>query len=72
VAATRLQAYRRVRLGPGQSRVIEFVVPTARLAIYDPDDRSAVEPGVYEVLVGLDSSKGLRDTFLLAGPEAAR
>ncbi len=63
VAATRLQGYRRVRLRPGQSRVVEFVVPVARLAIYDSHDRLVVEPGIYEVLVGLDSSQGLRGTF---------
>jgi beta-glucosidase len=63
VTGSRLQGYRRVRLRPGESKVVEFVVPAARLAIYDPDDRLVVEPGVYEVLVGLDSSQGLRGTF---------
>jgi beta-glucosidase len=72
VAATRLQGYRRVRLRPGQSEVVEFVVPAARLAIYDPSDELVVEPGTYEVLVGLDSSKGLRGTFQLVGHADAR
>jgi beta-glucosidase len=63
VTGARLQGYRRVRLRPGESKVVEFVLPAARLAIYDPDDRLVVEPGVYEVLVGLDSSQGLRGTF---------
>jgi len=66
VTGARLQGYRRVRLRPGESKVVEFVVPAARLAIYDPDDRLVVEPGVYEVLVGLDSSQGLRGTFQVA------
>ena len=70
VAATRLQGYRRVRLRAGQSEVVEFVVPAARLAIYDPADRPVVAPGTYEVLVGLDSSKGLRGTFQVGDADA--
>jgi len=46
------------------------VVPAARLAIYDAADRPVVVPGTYEVLVGLDSSKGLRGTFQLGDADA--
>ena len=70
VTGARLQGYRRVRLRPGESQVVEFVVPAARLAIYDPDDRLVVEPGIYEVLVGFDSSQGLRGTFQVGARRA--
>jgi hypothetical protein len=45
-------------------------VPAARLAIYDPSDEPVIEPGTYEVLVGLDSSRGLRGTFQLGDAAA--
>jgi beta-glucosidase len=65
VTARRLQGYRRVQLGAGESRVVEFMVPAERLAIYDADDRLAVEPGVYDVMVGTDAGQGLTGSFRL-------
>ena len=69
VTARRLQGYQRVRLRPGQSRVVDFSVPGERLAIYGADDRPVIEPGTYEVMVGFDSSTGLLGTFRLVGRE---
>jgi beta-glucosidase len=65
VSAIRLQGYRRVHLAPGQSTIVEFKVPAGRLAIYDPYDKLVIEPGTYEVRVGLDSISGLEGTFQL-------
>ncbi len=70
VSATRLQGYRRVHLRAGRSTVVEFKVPTERLAIYGPFDNLVVEPGIYDVLVGVDSSKGLAGTFRLCEAKA--
>jgi beta-glucosidase len=67
VSATRLQGYRRVHLRAGQSAVVAFEVPTSRLAIHDPRDNLVVEPGAYDVTVGLDASHGLTGTFRLCG-----
>jgi len=65
VTGKRLVAYRRVHLRVGESRVVEFKVPTQALAIIGPDNRPVLERGVYEVMLGTDSSHGLTGTFAL-------
>ncbi len=72
VSATRLQGYRRVHLRAGESTVVEFTVPASRLAIYDPDDKLVVEPGAYQVQVGLSAGEGLMGTFKLCALDLAR
>ncbi|MGH8263839.1 MAG: glycoside hydrolase family 3 N-terminal domain-containing protein, partial [Steroidobacteraceae bacterium] len=71
VNGLRLQGYRRVHVEAGQSRVVEFRVPSSRLAIYDPLDQLRVEPGVYEVRVGLDAASGIAGSFRLCERSAA-
>lgn len=66
VTGKRLQGYRRVHVAAGQSVVVEFRLPASQLAIYDPLGHRVVEPGVYEVQVGADSTHGLTGTFTLA------
>ena len=70
VQGQRLQAYRRVHLGAKESRVVEFSLPAAQLAVLDPQDHWALEPGVYEVMLGNSSANGLSGTFELS--DAAR
>jgi Glycosyl hydrolase family 3 C-terminal domain/Glycosyl hydrolase family 3 N terminal domain/Fibronectin type III-like domain len=48
----RLLGYRRLVLEPGESAVVRFVVPTARLAFSDRDLVRVVEPGDVELWVG--------------------
>ncbi|HEV8444940.1 MAG TPA: glycoside hydrolase family 3 N-terminal domain-containing protein [Steroidobacteraceae bacterium] len=67
VQGQRLQAYRRVHLAPKESRVVEFSLPAAKLAVLDPRDHWALEPGVYEVMLGNRSVNGLTGTFELVG-----
>ncbi len=66
VTARRLQGYRRVHLAAGQSTVVTFEVPARNLAIHGPDDRMVVAPGIYDVMVGTDSARGLTGSFRLA------
>jgi len=68
VAARRLQGYRRVHLRAGQSTTVEFGLEAEKLAIYDPDDGLVVEPGLYDVVVGLDAAGGPAGVFRLVGP----
>lgn len=68
VNGLRLQGYRRVQVPAGQSRVVEFRFPASRLAIYDPEDKLRLEPGVYEVRVGLDAASGIAGSFRLITP----
>jgi beta-glucosidase len=47
-----LLGYRRVHLDPGETVVVEFVVPPARLAFTDRRGERVVEPGELKLWVG--------------------
>ncbi|MES1259539.1 MAG: glycoside hydrolase family 3 N-terminal domain-containing protein [Gemmatimonadota bacterium] len=66
VVGKKLQAYRRVSLASGESRVVEFSVPAKDLAVLDPQDRWVVQSGTYEVTLGTSAQGGLTGTFELA------
>jgi len=66
VTGKRLVAYRRVHLKGGESRVVEFQLPTSKLAVLDSQDRWTVEHGTYEVTLGTSAQDGLSGTFELA------
>jgi beta-glucosidase len=63
VTGQRLVAYQRVPLAAGESRVVEFKLPTSKLAVLDPQNRWTLMPGTYEVLLGTHSRSGLTGTF---------
>jgi beta-glucosidase len=65
VTGKRLQAYRRVHLAAGESRVVEFAIPAKSLAVLDAQDRWAPQSGVYEVTLGTSAQGGLAGTFEL-------
>lgn len=64
-----LKAFRRVRLKPGESRVLEFALDTEQLSYYDNSAQRVIEPGVFRVGVGGDSTAPLEETFRLVIPE---
>jgi beta-glucosidase len=66
VQGKRLIAYRRVHLRAGESKNIEFNVPASELQLIGPDNKPVLERGIYEVLVGSDSSQGQTGTFTIA------
>ena len=66
VTGKRLQAYRRVHLAAGESRVVEFTLPAKQLASLDPQNRWTLSPGTYEVSLGTSSRDGLTGTFEVA------
>ncbi|HSV74617.1 MAG TPA: glycoside hydrolase family 3 C-terminal domain-containing protein [Chthonomonadales bacterium] len=47
-----LQGFRRLRLAPGQTAEVHFVLAPRQLACYDDDGRPWVEPGAFSVWVG--------------------
>jgi beta-glucosidase len=65
VTGKRLQAYRRVHLAAGESRVIEFALPATSLAVLDAQDRWAPQSGLYEVTLVTSAQGGLAGTFEL-------
>ncbi|CAN5524325.1 glycoside hydrolase family 3 N-terminal domain-containing protein [soil metagenome] len=48
----RLRAFEKVLLAPGERRVVTFRIPVQRLAFVGRDNRFAVEPGDFELMVG--------------------
>jgi beta-glucosidase len=65
VVGRMLKAYRRVTLGPGESRIVEFSLPAKSLAVLDAQDHWAVPSGAYEVTLGNSAQGGLIGTFAL-------
>lgn len=63
-----LLGYRRVSLAPGESVVVELVVPAARLAFTNREGLRVVEPGELEVWVGASCrDREVEGTVLLTG-----
>lgn len=52
-----LKGFRRVNLKPGESRVVSFDITDDALAFYNAQVKRVVEPGKFDVYVGLDSEK---------------
>ena len=48
----RLRAFEKISLSPGERRVVTFRIPVQRLAFVGRDNRFAVEPGDFELMVG--------------------
>ena len=60
-----LKGFRRVRLDPGESTVVDFKLTRDHLAFYDRDLKLRAEPGHFEVFVGGDSRATLSGKFEL-------
>jgi beta-glucosidase len=58
-----LKAFRRVRLKPGESRDVAFVIAPADLAFYGRNMRLMTEPGEFHVWIGGSSEAQLHTTF---------
>lgn len=54
-----LKAFQRVVLKAGESKVVQFSIPTERLALVNYDFKRVVEPGAFELMVG-ESSEDIR------------
>ena len=57
-----LKGFRRVSLGPGESRRVEFPITRKELEFWG-ERGWIVEPGMFEVTIGPDASRGLTGTF---------
>ena len=66
-----LLGYRRVRLAAGESVVVEFAVPTTRLAFTDRTLTRVVEPGEVEVWVGTSARRDAQALTTLVGDVVA-
>jgi beta-glucosidase len=50
-----LKGFKRIALEPGETRTVEFELPTEALGFYDKDMEFTVEPGVFKAMVGRSS-----------------
>ena len=60
-----LKGFRRIRLDPGQTGTVEFVLHSDELAFFGRDNTLIVEPGEFHLWVGGSSEADLRATFRL-------
>jgi beta-glucosidase len=60
-----LKGFSRIRLQPGETRTVTFLVPQRQLAVWNAEDRWAVEAGRYTVWVGGSSQASLSAEFNL-------
>lgn len=60
-----LKGFQRIRLRPGESRRVEFVLGVDDLAFYGRDMKLVTEPGEFDVWVGGNSDTELRAAFAL-------
>ena len=67
-----LKKYRRVWLEPGESTVLEFAIATEDLAYFDNQGALVLEPGLFRLGVGGDSTAPLSATFELQESTDAR
>jgi len=58
-----LKGYKRLRLDPGQTVVVEFELHTDDLAFYGRDMQLVTEPGEFHVWIGGSSETDLRSEF---------
>ena len=59
-----LKAYRKIRLGPGQSEVVQFTIRAADLSFIGVANRPVVEPGTFDVWIAPSAeAEGVRGSF---------
>jgi beta-glucosidase len=52
-----LKDFKRISLGPGESKRVEFVITPDKLSFLDLNMKSIVEPGGFDIMVGTSSAK---------------
>lgn len=63
-----LRGFERVMLNPGQTRTVTFTLRPDDMALLDKNNRWAVEPGEFEVMIGSSSEDiRLRGRYAIAG-----
>lgn len=63
-----LKAYKRITLKPGESKLLEFTIPTAQMGFYDIHMDYVLEPGTMEVMIGAASNDiRFRENIVLTG-----
>lgn len=61
--ASRLAAFRKVTLNPGESAEVQFTIDAPMIGRFDEDGRFAITPGNYRLAIGLNSAATLATRF---------
>jgi len=64
-----LKAFQRIRLKPGESRKVSFVLDPDDLAFYGQDMTLITEPGEFHLWIGGSSEAELRTAFTLTAEQ---
>ena len=60
-----LKGFRRVKVAPGETVVVEFELPIENLAFYGLDMVKKVEPGDFQMWIAGDSASGSPVSFIV-------
>lgn len=63
-----LKSFQRIRLKPGETKTVDFVLNSDELAYYNAKGTLITEPGKFIVWIAPDSASGLQGEFTLRGP----
>jgi beta-glucosidase len=63
-----LKGFQRITLKPGEKKTVEFTVTPEMLTMLNTDMHPVVEPGVFEVMVGPNSSETTGTKLSVLGP----
>jgi beta-glucosidase len=58
-----LKGFSKIKLNPGESKSVNFVLTDAELGFYDEQGVYKVEPGAFDIMVGTNSNQGLTGNF---------
>ncbi len=60
-----LKGFQKIKINPGESKTVSFVLTSAELGFYDEKGVFKTEPGDFDIMVGTNSSEGLKGSFEL-------
>lgn len=60
-----LKGFKKIRLAPGQSEKVTFLIHSDNLAFYGVENKWKAEKGEFKVWIGPNSTEGLEGNFVL-------
>ena len=60
-----LRGFEKIMLQPGESRTVNFTITPEDLTFYNAQMQQVVEPGKFEVFIGVDSQRVKAESFTL-------
>jgi beta-glucosidase len=63
-----LKSFQRIRLRPGETKTVQFLLKSNDLAYYTASGKLITEPGKFNVWIAPDSASGLQGEFMLVNP----